>query len=308
MKVLLLALGLVQLPGFSTAPVLEAHQIHAILGDPMRIERTPPADGRLTVVSWNIAQGVRYERLRDVLRSLDADVYLLQEVDMGVRRSGYRDVASALAHDLGLNWVFAGEFQEIGQARGSRAALTGQAVLSRYPIYGAVSLRFQNQANLRWRLDPFQPRRGGRIALRAESGGMLLYNAHIESAKNETFRHKQIDEMLVDYRTTRTDRPVVFAGDFNTEQAPDRSPVIRALTNGGFVDALGVSEAPRRTTLAHDNALDWIFVRNLTAEMGRVIDVRQISDHFPLAATVRMAPPVPAAADGAAGVRAPGGR
>jgi endonuclease/exonuclease/phosphatase family metal-dependent hydrolase len=295
MRFLLLALGVVQFAGLSAEPVLGSRQIHAIVGEPRRVERTPPADGRLTVVSWNIEQGVRYERVRDVLRSLDADVYLLQEVDMGVRRSNYRAVASELARDLDLNWVFAGEFQEIGQARGDRAALTGQAVLSRYPIYGAVALRFENQAALRWKLDPFQPRRGGRMALRAESGGMLLYNAHIESAKNESFRHKQIDEMLFDYRrSARTDRPVIFAGDFNTEQPADRSPVIRALTNGGFVDALGLTDAPRRTTLAHDNALDWIFIRNMTAELGRVIDVRQVSDHFPLEAAVSLQPPASA--------------
>jgi hypothetical protein len=40
-------------------------------------------------VSWNIAQGTRYERIRD-LTQLDADVYLLQEVDRGVQRSDYR--------------------------------------------------------------------------------------------------------------------------------------------------------------------------------------------------------------------------
>ena len=48
------------------------------------------------------------------IKKLDADVLLLQEVDRGCDRSGRRDVAADLAAALGMNWIFAGEFQEIG--------------------------------------------------------------------------------------------------------------------------------------------------------------------------------------------------
>jgi endonuclease/exonuclease/phosphatase family metal-dependent hydrolase len=220
---------------------------------------------------------------------MDADIYLLQEVDMGVKRSGYRQVARDLAYDLGMNWVFAGEFQEIGQSRGKVPAITGQAVLSRYPIHDAIALPFENQARLRWRLDPFQPRRGGRMALRAESGGVLLYNAHIESAKNDLFRHKQVHEMLFDHlEPARAALPVVFAGDFNTEMLPDKSPVVRCLVDEGFVDALGAMETLRRTSVRHDQPLDWIFIRNIASQRGRVVDVPKASDHFPLEAYISL--------------------
>jgi endonuclease/exonuclease/phosphatase family metal-dependent hydrolase len=289
MKYLMMVFGLVRLTGHVTDPMLDADQIHAVIGEPARFERDAPTDGRLTVVSWNIAQGKRYDEIRNALRDLDADIYLLQEVDMNVRRTDYREVARALADDLGMNWVFAGEFQEIGQAGGSAPALTGQAVLSRYPIHDATALRFETQAGLRWKLDPFQPRRGGRMALRAESAGVLLYNAHIESAKNDAFRHKQVDEMLFDHVASgRTDRPMIVAGDFNTDQTPDRSPLIRCLTDGGFVDALGATDGLRRTSVSHDQPLDWIFVRHLAAERGRVVEVRQASDHFPLEASISL--------------------
>jgi endonuclease/exonuclease/phosphatase family metal-dependent hydrolase len=283
---------LLRLTGYATDPLLDSQQVHAIVGEPSRIAQLPPADGHLTVVSWNIAQGARYERVRDALAGLDADIYLLQEVDMGVRRSDYRRVAKDLAHDLGLNWVFAGEFQEIGQSRRNIPALTGQAVLSRYPIDNAFALPFENQARLRWRLDPFQPRRGGRLALRAESAGVLVYNAHIESARDDQFRHKQIDEMLFDHlKPERTDRPVVFAGDFNTGNVPDKSPIVRCLTDEGFVDALGALETPRRTSVNHVHPLDWIFIRNMAPMRGRVIEVPRASDHFPLEAAVSVRSP-----------------
>jgi endonuclease/exonuclease/phosphatase family metal-dependent hydrolase len=289
MKMFAMLFGLFRLTGYATDPLLDRAQVHAIVGEPSRIDQAPPTDGRLTIVSWNIAQGVRYERVRDALAALDADIYLLQEVDMGVRRSDYRSVAKHLADDLGLNWVFAGEFQEIGQSRRNIPALTGQAVLSRYPIHNAFALPFENQARLRWSLDPLQPRRGGRMALRAESGGVLVYNAHIESARDDRFRHKQVDEVLVDrLDPDRADRPVVFAGDFNTGNVPDKSPIVRRLIDEGFVDALGAPETLRRTSVNHPHPLDWIFIRNMAAQEGRVIDVPKASDHFPLEAAVQV--------------------
>lgn len=210
---------------------------------------------------------------------------------MGVRRSGYRPVARDLAEALGMNWVFAGEFQEIGQARGNVPAITGQAVLSRFPIRDAVALPFENQAWLRWRIDPFQPRRGGRMALRAESGGVVIYNAHIESAKNDGFRHKQVTEVLHDHLlSARSARPVVFAGDFNTGRMPDRSPVIRRLLAEGFVDAVGASTSPRPTSVNRDQPIDWIFVRNVVPRQGRVVEVPGASDHYPLQALLSLAP------------------
>jgi endonuclease/exonuclease/phosphatase family metal-dependent hydrolase len=285
---LLMVFDLLRLTGYATDPLLDSHEVHAIVGEPARIDAVPAVGSHLTVVSWNIAQGARYEQVRDALAGLDADIYLLQEVDMGVRRSDYRNVARELAVDLGLNWVFAGEFQEIGQSRQGIPALTGQAILSRYPIRDAFALPFENQAKLRWRLDPLQPRRGGRMALRAESGGILVYNAHIESAKNDHFRHKQVTEVMFDHLLSeRVSRPVVFAGDFNTASASE-SPVFRGLTAEGFVDALGAIEAPRRTSVNHAHPLDWIFVRNLTPQRGRVVEVEKASDHFPLVAALSL--------------------
>jgi endonuclease/exonuclease/phosphatase family metal-dependent hydrolase len=279
----LLRLGL----GIGDGPILDGADIHRLVGEPDRIHRTAAPDVQIRVVSWNIEQGKRYELILETLKALDADVYLLQEVDMGVRRSGYRQVAKNLADDLGLNWVFAGEFQELTQGLRGAPAITGQAMLSRYPIRDPFALAFKTQAVLRWRLDPFQPRRGGRMALRAETRDVVFYNAHIESARNDRFRHKQVDEMLFDHLlSARVDRPVMFAGDFNTDLTPPSSPIVGCLLGEGFADALGTSPEARRTSINHRQPLDWIFVRNLQPSQGRVIEVRRASDHFPLEAVV----------------------
>ena len=278
----MMVLGLFRFSGHATELLLTSEDIHAVVGEPARVRPELP-DRQLKVVSWNIQQGVRYEAIRDTLETLDADIYLLQEVDAGARRSRYRQVAAALADHLQMNWVFAGEFQEIGQARRNGSAVTGQAVLSRFPISNAVALPFENQAGLRWQLDPLQPRRGGRMAVRVETAGLVLYNAHIESARNDDFRLKQVEELVVDHLDSpRASRPVVVAGDLNTSLPPERSPVGEGLKAGGFMDALGAVVSGRRTSIRHQDPLDWIFVRNVDAHGGRVIEVPKASDHYPL--------------------------
>lgn len=283
--------GLLRLTGYASDPSLDRDELHAVMGEPRRVVHGQmPAPESLTIVSWNIARGTRYDRVREALRSMPADLYLLQEVDMGCRRSDYRAVAQELAHELGLNWVFAGEFQEIGEGRGNTAALTGQAVLSRFPIDNAAVIRFARQANLRWKLDPFQPRRGGRVALRVESAGVVAYNAHIESAKNDAFRFEQVRELVLDHRAPeRAALPVVIAGDFNTGSGDD-SLVVRGLVHEGFADALGALDAPRQTSEKHAHPLDWIFVRNIAASSGHVVKVPRASDHFPLRAALALQP------------------
>jgi endonuclease/exonuclease/phosphatase family metal-dependent hydrolase len=282
----LLFFGLLRLVGYGSEPLLAGRDIHQAVGEPTRVGVGLLRPDNLRVVSWNIARGTQFDQVRDVLAGLDADVYILQEVDWACRRSGDRSIASDLADALNLNWVFAGEFQEIGEGRPGRFALTGQAILSRYPIDEISVLRFERQAALRWNLDPFQPRRGGRIALRARSGGVVIYNAHIESARDDRFRARQVSEILADHvRKPDSAAPLILAGDLNTGSAR-RSPVVESIIGAGLTDALGEYSESRKTSVRHPQPLDWIFVKSLEAREGRVSDNGKASDHFPLWATL----------------------
>jgi len=272
-----------RLTGFFTDPRLEADEIHKIVGNPAG---APAAmiPQRLNVVSWNIERGVRFGGVLETLQKLDADVLLLQEVDRYCQRSGGRDVAADLASALGMNWVAAGEFQEIGEATKGRAALHGQAILSRYPITDAGVLVFAEQARFRWRLNPLQPRRGGRMALRARTGGMLVYTAHLESGGNDTLRRKQLDEMVRDQQgEARPDERVVLAGDFNNPPVA-QSSMFRAIGAADFVDSHGGT--PRLTSINRSHPIDWIFVKNLAFVDSDVYMVKGVSDHFPVLASV----------------------
>lgn len=282
--------GLLTQAGLGSEPLLDGLEIHQVVGEPEGFGAALPPPHEIRVVSWNIARGTQFEEVLNVLTALDADVYALQEVDWACRRSADRKIARDLAKALKMNWVFAGEFQEIGEGRHRHAALTGQALLSRYPISEASVLGFKSQARMRWRFDPFQPRRGGRIVLCARSCGVVIYNAHIESARNDRFRALQVNEMLADYvRVHGPAAPIILAGDLNSGPAV-RSPVVQSIVSEGFADALGHASGSRQTAVRHRHPLDWIFVKHLGASDGVVSHHGEASDHYPLRATIRIPP------------------
>jgi endonuclease/exonuclease/phosphatase family metal-dependent hydrolase len=278
--------GVLRLSGFFTEPTLTADEIHRIDGEPDRAA-APEAAETLTLVSWNIAYGRQCEQHADVLASLEPDVCLLQEVDVGCSRSGFRNVARWLADTLHMNWLFAGEFQEIGQGRRGAAALTGQAILSRHTISAPRVIRFPHQARLRWRASPWQPRRGARMALGAHTAGLRVYNAHIESGKNDAFRRKQLAHLAAEEEAVAAPyEPVVVAGDFNSGPLGHLS-MLDTLHDQGFADALGGHPGTRRTSIRRRHALDWIVVRDITVTSAGVGAHHSGSDHFPVWAKVR---------------------
>jgi endonuclease/exonuclease/phosphatase family metal-dependent hydrolase len=282
---LCLALGLAGLRvfGFVTDPWLTNDEIHHVIGDPARVQRESNPDHDLKVVTWNIERGSAYDAILSVIHRLDPDVLLLQEVDRDCRRTGYRNVAAALAAALDMNWVAAGEFQELGEARPGTPAITGQAILSKFPIEEAATLRFKAQDRWRWSINPVQPRRGGRIAVKAQTGGLIVYNTHIESGGNEPLQQKQMAEILADQARLAGGTPVLVAGDFNNGPLL-HSISLSSLTHASFIDALGDSAHRGPTSTGGRHPIDWIFVKHMAAGRGRVVDAAAASDHSPVIA------------------------
>lgn len=107
----------------------------------------------------------RAELLRERERLVTADVILLQEMDIGIGRSGYRDAAREIARALGMNYAYAPQQLEIDpvllglesfpDGRGGEVrhepdparykGVFGIAVLSRYPIKSAKCFQLQSQ-------------------------------------------------------------------------------------------------------------------------------------------------------------------
>jgi endonuclease/exonuclease/phosphatase family metal-dependent hydrolase len=270
--VLAALLSLFRLTGFFFEPQLSVREIHAVAGEPLRVT-WPLADHRpRRIVTWNIERGVKFDRIAAVLAELDADVVLLQEADRFCNRSEGRDVPRELAVALRMNFVIGGEFQEIGEGNSRRACVSGQAILSRLPIDEPVTIRFADQAPLKWRWNPAQPRRGGRVALRARVADAVFYSVHLESGGDERRRENQLRDIVRD--AAARDGAVVVGGDFNND-GPRDSAMFTPLRAAAFVNTMSrEGQAARRP-------IDWIFTRNMPG-MATPVPAGGASDHDPV--------------------------
>ncbi|HSW51347.1 MAG TPA: hypothetical protein VLH09_14275, partial [Bryobacteraceae bacterium] len=170
----------------------------------------PPAGSPLKVVSWNIERGLQLPAVAAELRRQSPALALLQELDWNARRTARKNIAEELARDLGLSYLFAAEFIELGQGGGDAPAYHGQAILTALRVSSSRVIRFQRQTSSwkpRWYMPNwavFQRREGGRLALVAEveSSGrrLVVYNVHLESRGPEDLRLGQIEEILDDSR------------------------------------------------------------------------------------------------------------
>ncbi|MBI1749009.1 MAG: endonuclease/exonuclease/phosphatase family protein [Acidobacteria bacterium] len=183
----------------------------------------------LRVVSWNIEKGKEFEGLLAALQEHPvlcwSDVILLNEVDVGMSRSRNRHVARELAQGLGMNYVFAPAHLELTRGVGEDVlvpgentdSLQGNAILSRYPLSKARLLELPTC------FEPFEfeeKRWGRRIALSVDIespiGTMTFIGTHLEVRNSPACRTRQMQSIIKWLEFTAATRPVLIAGDFNT--------------------------------------------------------------------------------------------
>jgi endonuclease/exonuclease/phosphatase family metal-dependent hydrolase len=286
---MMVAISIFRLAGLLAEPSLTDQQIHQVASGSAASVTVAAVPAQLRVVTWNIERGVRFQGILSTLTRLNADVILLQEVDRFADRSGNRDVASDLAQALGMHWATAGEFQEIGEGAKGRAATSNQAILSRFPILNPRMIVFSRQARWKWRLNPIQPRRGGRVAIQAETAGVRFYNLHLESGDSDPVRQEQLEEVLRSHGSTSS-TVTLIAGDLNTG-ASARERLLQRMAEAGFVDTLG-PVGSRRTSSKYLQPVDWIFASGAESIGGHVESVQDVSDHYPLVSTITVSPPM----------------
>jgi endonuclease/exonuclease/phosphatase family metal-dependent hydrolase len=246
------------------------------------------------VVDWNIDRGLKLPAIIDFLGDAQADIVILQEVDINAHRTHRVNVAQEIARKLQFNYVFGREFVELTQGTKSNPAHHGQATLARWRISNSRVIRFQRQSDFwkpRWfkpKLQTFQERLGGRIALAAEIDvvgvSILTYNLHLESRPNDELRLGQLDEVLRDVSTHSAKCRLILAGDLNLNAAKTRPA--EKLSAAGFCSAVPsarTATTPARHLLEAGRHIDWAFVRGpMRADKGRVHNGVKASDHFPI--------------------------
>jgi len=253
---------------------------------------------RMRVVNWNIERGRQLPAIVDFLESQNADLLILQEVDLNARRTRRLNVAEEIARRLQMNYVFGREFEELTQGSRTSPAYHGQATLSRYGLMNPRVIRFRLQSSFwrpRWflpRIEPFQERIGGRIALVADiSHGdqcLTVYNLHLESQGNSDLRHAQLEEVLLDAAKFAPQSPVLVAGDLNFD-ASSALPA-GATERLGFRSAIDLPSphtTPARGLFQRARSIDWAFLSGpIEAGRGLVHGDIKASDHYPISFTI----------------------
>ena len=247
----------------------------------------------LKIVDWNIDRGQQLQGVTDFLGGVNADIVILQEVDLNARRTHRLNIAETIARKLEMNYVFGREFQELVQGSEDSPAYHGQATLSKWPISKPRLIRFSRQSHFwqpRWflpNIEPFQERLGGRIALVTEinvAGNKIkTYNLHLESRSSDELRLSQIEEVLSDAAWQDSQCSTVIAGDFNLDAS--KNAAARAFLTAGFrnVTTPRKPTTPSRRLFESGRQIDWAFIRGpITAGSGQVHNRVTASDHYPI--------------------------
>jgi len=235
----------------------------------------------LRVAAWNLERGRCWREAAVLIREHPAlrspDVLLLNEMDLGMARSGNLHTTRALAEALDLNYAYGVEFLELtGGDAEERERFPGEnewgyhgnAILSRLPFQEVRLIRFPGIG--KW-YRHFEKRLGGRMALLAKVDcgcGLLLDCVHLESGREEAeaARLEQITMLAEQLNSWKT--PVILGGDFNTVP---RSPVLSKLRQEDFLveetnnlSAATYYERRKSDAALSDYRLDYICVRGLT--------------------------------------------
>jgi len=253
----------------------------------------------IRIVDWNIDRGLQLPAIIEFLAEAKADIVLLQEVDLNAERTHRLNIAREIAQKLRLNYVFAREFVELTQGSKASPAWHGQATLSQWKISNSRVIPFQRQSSFwkpRWflpKVEPFQERLGGRIALNTEieiaGSSIVSYNLHLESRANDELRLSQLKEVLRDAAAYDATRPIILSGDLNLNAA--KLGVTEVLARAGFRDAAPtarVATTPPRHLLEGGRHIDWAFVRGpVQIDKSRVHNYIKASDHYPISFDLR---------------------
>ena len=167
---------------------------------------------QITIATYNICHGhyagLDYARLGEIIRSSEADVVGLQEVDMFTNRAGGADSLKALSESADMPYTL------FIPAMDYDGGQYGTAILSRLPMESVKVGPIHS--------DGFEPRSLGIASVTLEDGTKVgVANTHLsyEDQKTRLIQIKQISFRLCTLLPANS--PILLTGDFNTEDPAD---------------------------------------------------------------------------------------
>lgn len=189
-----------------------------ILPELVECDTDSTAPARLRVATWNMgaARGSSIDAVREQLATVDADVVLIQEIEIGARRTDEIDQPSVLAEALGYDYAFAAALQFDGGD-------FGMAVFSRLPFQSAERIALDSS-------NAYEPRIAVDATICVGPAPLRFIDVHADFMPEANMRN--LGE-LADKLGSGVSR-LVIAGDFNAD--PNADGVRTLLDASGTVD------------------------------------------------------------------------
>jgi endonuclease/exonuclease/phosphatase family metal-dependent hydrolase len=238
---------------------------------------------RIRLMTYNIHRAIgtdskfRPERIVAILRRYDADIVLLQEVDVGHPRSKQMNLAAHFARELGF------AHHALGLNVFYRHGKYGNATLSHFPI--------SRQRNIDLTLGGTKGRgaQHTRIHVPTSRGERLIdvFNVHLSLTASQRRRQVRFLLQTPDVEHLAPEDPCVIAGDMNDW----RGVLKRVFKRAAFACGSNHQHNPRRSiktfpSFAPTGGLDKIFYRGplqpRRVYRSRLALARVASDHLPV--------------------------
>jgi endonuclease/exonuclease/phosphatase family metal-dependent hydrolase len=231
----------------------------------------------LRIAHWNVERGLNVEDIKEILINqhdyenkhisnvkprlrknfkeelntfANTDILCLNEIDIGMPRTKYKNIVSELGDTLNWDYAYATEFVEVGPLFQNKLVdkalykgLHGNAIISKYPIISTKVIRIPNEydwyraeavkrqsplehvrhfgamAIFSEKIEYKEVRHGSRNALIADiqlPDGQIItvVSTHLEDRAYADKRLKQFKYLLENLKDKKT--PVILAGDLNT--------------------------------------------------------------------------------------------
>jgi endonuclease/exonuclease/phosphatase family metal-dependent hydrolase len=258
-------------------PLLETGQAAKLISG-------PDSPAQITVVSYNIRwrTGAELEQIASWLKSKQALVIALQEVDRTKQRTGKTNNARALAESLGMYYAWAAP----PAPKADQEEETGVALLSAYPLSDITPIILPHKGPGRWRAAIGATIKVGKTSVR-------IYSVHSETRMSPGQKLDQYRAAIDDLARFPKSTPAIVMGDFNSWEPATVDAVRKLFAQENFSTPFPDDEITfQRSAVVFDVKLklDWIWLRGLQAKSYGIDRSFTVSDHFPLWTEVSILP------------------
>lgn len=188
------------------------------------------AKGVYRSLAWNLERGMCWDGILKTFKNhpdfLSSDIFFCPETDLGMARSGNRNVAREMAKTLKLNYLFfpaylnldKGNGQEIDKVNGENSlGIHGNTLFSRYPIKNPRAIRLKNCKD---KMRGKEKRLGSQQAVVADikfpESAVRVVCIHLDAHSSQRQRYMQMKTILDALDKENWKGSTLIGGDWNT--------------------------------------------------------------------------------------------